>query len=66
MSDIEIARSTKLEKIVKIAEKYGIKNIKQWKDKNLFKYLLDKAKSSETPFPILCDFTYNSEIGFRN
>ena len=24
MSDIEIARSTKLEKIVKIAEKYGI------------------------------------------
>lgn len=50
-----------------IIKKYDdIKNIKRWKPHNLFKYLLYKAKSSETPFPILCDYTYNSEIGFRN
>lgn len=46
------------------ALKYDIKNIKKWKDNNLFNRLIEKSKSSETPFPILCDYGYNNEIGF--
>lgn len=47
-----------------IAEKYGIKNLKQWKDRNLFNYLIKKAKCSETPFPILCNYEYTRKKGF--
>ena len=36
MEDVEIARSTKLEKISKIAEKIGIENKKKKKKKNQF------------------------------
>ena len=43
---------------------YGIKNIKKWKTNyNLFKHLLNKAKCSNTPFPLLCNYTYSQEIG---
>lgn len=44
-------------------EKYGIKMIKKWKDNNLFDYLLNLAKCSETPFPLLCGYGYNSKLG---
>ena len=44
--------------------KYGIKNLKQWKDRNLFNYLIKKAKCSDTPFPILCNYEYTRKKGF--
>lgn len=44
-------------------EKYGIKMIKKYKRDNLCDKLLNLAKCSETPFPILCGIKYNSEIG---
>lgn len=46
-----------------IAEKYKIKK-RSLKSKNLFRLLMDKAKCSDTPFPLLCDYHYNSKIGF--
>ena len=47
-----------------IAEKYGIKNLKQWIDRYLFNYFIKKAKCSETPFPILCNYEYTRKKGF--
>ena len=41
-----------------------VNNIKRWKDKTLYKHLINKAKCDDTPFPILCTYKYNSEIGF--
>lgn len=49
-----------------LAEIYDIKNIKKWKNENLFNKLMRMAKCSDTPFPILCDYIYNSNIGFEN
>lgn len=46
-------------------EKYGLKPMKFYKNNlTLFNVLIDKSKSSEYPFPILSDYSYNSEIGF--
>lgn len=49
-----------------LCKKYGIKNLNHWKNGNNFiRFLLDKSKSSETPFPILCNYGYNGNtIGF--
>ena len=51
MSDIEIARSTKLEKIVKIAEKYGIEEddleVYGKYKQNLQKNLLKNKKTNQ-------------------
>lgn len=45
--------------------RYGLKEIKRYKKtKTLFNILIDKAKSSEFPFPILCDFICDSNKGF--
>lgn len=45
--------------------RYGLKkDIKKYKNKNLMNILLDKSKSSEFPFPILCDYVYDSNKGF--
>ena len=45
-----------------IAKKYNYKKYK--KECNLIKDLIDKAKCSETPFPLLCNYGYSSIIGF--
>ena len=42
---------------------YGIKRIKNWNKYNLFDYLINISKCSDTPFPMLCIRGYNSEIG---
>lgn len=45
--------------------KYILKNMDNGDKINQIKrILLDKAKSSDTPFPILCDIHYNFEIGY--
>jgi hypothetical protein len=64
----EIIKNARIffEKNPDIAEKYGIKNIKRWKDKGLFRTLFEKAKCSETPFPLLVDYGYNHKIGYYN
>ena len=46
--------------------KYRLKNIDNGDKISQIKLiLLDKAKSSDTPFPILCDIHYNFETGYR-
>ena len=47
-------------------ERYGLQPMKRYKGKEnkLFNILIDKAKSSEYPFPILCDFICDSNKGF--
>lgn len=47
-----------------IAKKYNIKNLKKWKDRNLINNLIKQAKSSETPFPLLCNYKYTRKKGF--
>ena len=49
-----------------IATKYGIKDISKRKPDKLYEYLMIKAKCSDTPFPLLCNYGYNSKIGFHN
>lgn len=46
--------------------RYGLQPMKRYKGKEikLFNILIDKAKSSEFPFPILCDFICDSNKGF--
>lgn len=45
--------------------KYILKNMDNGdKITNIKNILLEKAKSSDTPFPILCDIHYNFEIGY--
>jgi hypothetical protein len=46
-----------------IMKKYGIKMIKKYKPDNLFDYLLKLSKCSDTPFPLLCGYGYNSKSG---
>lgn len=54
------------EKNDKERERYGLQPMKRYKGKEikLFNILIDKAKSSEFPFPILCDFICDSNKGF--
>lgn len=54
------------EKNDKERKRYGLQPMKRYKGKEikLFNILIDKAKSSEFPFPILCDFICNSNKGF--
>lgn len=44
--------------------RYELKTLKKYKPITLFNVLIDKAKSSDFPFPILCDFIYDSDKGF--
>ena len=45
-----------------IAKKYNYKKYKN--ESNLIKNLIDKAKCSETSFPLLCNYGYSTIIGF--
>lgn len=46
-----------------IAKKYKISVERYRKPSNLISVLLEKAKCSDTPFPLLCDYHYNNQKG---